>query len=86
VAAQPLERSLAAICPAEGLSGRQRGADRNPSWPHFQHAGDSVIADFASAVEAVACAVAVQNTVATEDPDSVAGEPTRFRIGVDVGS
>jgi TolB-like protein/class 3 adenylate cyclase/Flp pilus assembly protein TadD len=51
----------------------------------FNTAGDSVIADFASAVDAVACAVAVQNTIATEDPDSVADEPMRFRIGVHVG-
>src|SRR5207249_1499968 len=51
----------------------------------FNTAGDSVIADFASAVDAVACAVAVQNTIATEDPDSVAGEPMQFRIGVHVG-
>jgi len=51
----------------------------------FNTAGDSVIADFASAVDAVACAVAVQNTIATQNPGSVAGEPMRFRIGVHVG-
>src|SRR5437762_2987857 len=51
----------------------------------FNTAGDSVIADFASAVDAVACAVAVQNTIATEDLGGVAGAPMRFRIGVHVG-
>jgi adenylate cyclase len=34
----------------------------------FNTAGDSVIADFASAVDAVACAVAAQNAIATESP------------------
>src|SRR5204862_3590250 len=50
----------------------------------FNTAGDSVIADFASAVDAVACAVAAQNAIATEEPGSVAGETMRFRIGVHV--
>src|SRR5271166_4735049 len=51
----------------------------------FNTAGDSVIADFGSAVDAVACAVAVQNAIATEEPGGAAGEPMRFRIGVHVG-
>jgi hypothetical protein len=51
----------------------------------FNTAGDSVIADFASAVDAVACAVAVQNAITTEEPSTTGGEPTRFRIGVHVG-
>ena len=44
----------------------------------FGSAGDSVIADFASAVDAVQCALAVQEALATE-------EQMRFRIGVHVG-
>ncbi len=44
----------------------------------FGSAGDSVIADFASAVDAVQCAVAVQEALAKE-------EQMRFRIGVHVG-
>jgi adenylate cyclase len=51
----------------------------------FNTAGDSVIADFASAVDAVACAVAMQNAIATEEPGSAGDEPMRFRIGVHVG-
>jgi adenylate cyclase len=51
----------------------------------FNTAGDSVVADFASAVDAVACAVAVQNAIATEEPDNAVGEPMRFRVGVHVG-
>jgi adenylate cyclase len=44
----------------------------------FGSAGDSVVADFASAVDAVQCAVAVQEALAKE-------EQMRFRIGVHVG-
>jgi adenylate cyclase len=51
----------------------------------FNTAGDSVVADFASAVDAVQCAVAVQKAIATENGGSVADEQMRFRIGVHVG-
>jgi adenylate cyclase len=44
----------------------------------FGSAGDSVVADFASAVDAVQCAVAVQEALAPE-------EQVRFRVGVHVG-
>jgi len=44
-----------------------------------------VIADFARAVDAVACAVAVQTAIATEEPGGAGGDPMRFRIGVQVG-
>jgi adenylate cyclase len=44
----------------------------------FGSAGDSVVADFASAVDAVQCAVAVQEALAEE-------EQLRFRIGVHIG-
>jgi adenylate cyclase len=105
VAAQPVERKLAAIFAAD-IAGYSRlmahdevgtltrlkacrviidGLIATHRGRIFNTAGDSVIADFASAVDAVACAVAVQNTIATEDPGSVAGEPMRFRIGVHVG-
>lgn len=105
MAAQPVERKLAAIFAAD-IAGYSRlmahdevgtltrlkacrviidGLIATHRGRIFNTAGDSVIADFASAVDAVACAVAVQNTIATEDPGSVAGEPMRFRIGVHVG-
>ncbi len=51
----------------------------------FNTAGDSVMADFASAVDAVECAVAAQETIAKENADRAAGEPMRFRIGVHLG-
>jgi TolB-like protein len=51
----------------------------------FNTAGDSVVADFASAVDAVQCAVAVQAAIATENAGCIADEPLLFRIGVHVG-
>jgi adenylate cyclase len=51
----------------------------------FGGAGDSVIADFASAVDAVQCAVAVQDAVAKENAARAVGETMCFRIGVHVG-
>jgi adenylate cyclase len=51
----------------------------------FNTAGDSVVADFASAVDAVQCAVAVQAAIATEDAAGPADEPMHWRIGVHVG-
>jgi TolB-like protein len=51
----------------------------------FNTAGDSVVADFASAVDAVQCAVAVQAAISAETADRAADEPMQFRIGVHVG-
>src|ERR1700694_5850562 len=51
----------------------------------FNTAGDSVVADFASAVDAVQCAVAVQDAIARANADRPAGEQMRFRIGLHVG-
>ncbi|MEL6750723.1 MAG: adenylate/guanylate cyclase domain-containing protein, partial [Pseudomonadota bacterium] len=44
--------------------------------------GDAVIAEFESVVEAVRCAVAVQDAVECVDAD---GRPLRFRIGINLG-
>ena len=51
----------------------------------FNTAGDSVLADFSSAVDAVQCAVAVQEAIAKEKADRPSGEQMRFRIGIHVG-
>jgi adenylate cyclase len=51
----------------------------------FNTAGDSLVADFASAVDAVQCAVAVQAAIAKENADRPASEQMRFRIGIHVG-
>jgi adenylate cyclase len=51
----------------------------------FNTAGDSVMADFASPVDAVECAVAFQRAIAHENADRPPGEQMRFRIGVHLG-
>jgi adenylate cyclase len=51
----------------------------------FNTAGDSVVADFASAVDAVQCAAVVQAAIATENAGASDDEPMQFRIGVHVG-
>jgi adenylate cyclase len=51
----------------------------------FNTAGDSLVADFASAVDAVECAVSVQEAIARENAGRVAGEQMWFRIGIHVG-
>ena len=51
----------------------------------FNTAGDSVVADFASAVDALQCAVEVQAAIAAVNAGRAAGEPMQFRIGVHVG-
>ncbi|HEV2302601.1 MAG TPA: tetratricopeptide repeat protein [Stellaceae bacterium] len=48
----------------------------------FSTAGDSVVADFASAVAAVECALAVQEALA---PGDAGGAAMRFRIGIHIG-
>jgi TolB-like protein/class 3 adenylate cyclase len=51
----------------------------------FNTAGDSVVVDFASAVDAVQCAVAVQAALGKEAGGQSAGEAMLFRIGIHVG-
>ena len=51
----------------------------------FNTAGDSVVADFVSAVDAVQCAVAVQESLAKENAGMAESEAMRFRIGIHVG-
>jgi adenylate cyclase len=51
----------------------------------FNTAGDSVVADFVSAVDAVQCAVAVQEGLAKENAGMAESEAMQFRIGIHVG-
>ena len=51
----------------------------------FNTAGDSVLADFASVVDAVECAVEVQDAIGKENRDRPALEKMHFRIGIHVG-
>jgi TolB-like protein/class 3 adenylate cyclase len=51
----------------------------------FNTAGDSLVADFGSAVDAVQCAIEVQDAIGKENADRPAADQMRFRIGVHVG-
>lgn len=48
-------------------------------------AGDSVVAEFASVVNAVQCAVEIQNAIKTENASAPLGRRMEFRIGVNLG-
>jgi adenylate cyclase len=48
-------------------------------------AGDSVLAEFASAVHAVECAVEIQTVLKTENAEVPPGRRMEFRIGVNLG-
>lgn len=48
-------------------------------------AGDSVLAEFASPVQAVRAAIAIQRSLADVATRSEGGRPMRFRIGINVG-
>ena len=47
--------------------------------------GDAVIAEFASVVEAVQCAVEIQQEISNQDSDLPHADRMRFRIGVNLG-
>ena len=47
--------------------------------------GDAVIAEFASVVEAVQCAVEIQQEIANQESNSHNADPMRFRIGINLG-
>jgi adenylate cyclase len=51
----------------------------------FGSAGDSVIAEFASVVEAAQCAVDIQASLKVKNADLPAGRRMEFRIGVNLG-
>jgi adenylate cyclase len=47
--------------------------------------GDGALVEFASAVDAVTCAIEVQRQLREHDAASTEGDPIRFRIGINVG-
>ncbi len=47
--------------------------------------GDAVIAEFASVVEAVQCAVEIQQEISSQDSDAPQANPMQFRIGINLG-
>ena len=73
-----LHRLTACRAIVDGLIATHRGRI-------FNTAGDSVVADFASAVDAVECAVAVQDALAAENTNQTDAHRMQLRIGVHVG-
>ena len=47
--------------------------------------GDNLLAEFSSAVEAVDCAVQIQNSLKKENDKHVEGKRLKFRIGINIG-
>jgi adenylate cyclase len=47
--------------------------------------GDAVIAEFPSVVEAVQCAIEIQQELAAQDPDRPEAQRMRFRVGINLG-
>ena len=47
--------------------------------------GDGALVEFASAVDAVTCAIEIQRQLREHDAASTEGDPIRFRIGINVG-
>jgi class 3 adenylate cyclase len=47
--------------------------------------GDGALAEFASAVDVVTCAIEIQKQLRDHDAASTEGVPIRFRIGINVG-
>src|SRR5229473_3841075 len=72
---RPVRRSRTAIA---GLVARHDGRIVN-TW------GDAVIAEFASVVEAVQCAVEIQQEISNRDPDPPHAQQMQFRIGINLG-
>jgi class 3 adenylate cyclase len=47
--------------------------------------GDGTLVEFASAVDAVTCAIEIQRQLRDHDADGFDADPIRFRIGINVG-
>jgi class 3 adenylate cyclase len=62
----------------ESLVGMHRGRI-------FNTAGDAILAEFASAVEAVRCATDIQSALRTRNDQLPANRQVRFRIGINLG-
>ena len=51
----------------------------------FKTTGDGFLAEFASAVDALESAIAIQNAIARHNEDKELGERTEFRMGLNIG-
>ena len=76
------ETTLAQLKATRGLIDRLVAEHRGRV---FGSAGDSVLAEFASPVEAVRCAVAIQQSVAAGNAGLAEERRMRFRIGINLG-
>ena len=47
--------------------------------------GDGALVEFASAIDAVTCAIEIQKQLRDHDAASTEGDPIQFRIGINVG-
>src|SRR3981081_2456288 len=75
------KRERWARCAATAIAGLVEGREGRTvnTW------GDAVIAEFASVVEAVQCAVEIQQEISNQDPDPPQAHRMRFRIGINLG-
>lgn len=76
------KRTLAALSQARRISGK---LIKDYGGRVFGSAGDSVIAEFASPVKAVNCAVKLQRQLADANSDTDPGHALQLRIGVNLG-
>jgi adenylate cyclase len=60
-------------------------AEHNGSVVNLRLIGDGILCEFASVVDAVACAVAIQRAMAEHEAGRPEAERIRFRIGVNLG-
>src|SRR5215468_3901989 len=51
----------------------------------FKLIGDGALAEFPSVVEAVNCALAIQNAMAHTEPDQAEDKRIRYRMGINLG-
>lgn len=75
----------AALATLEGHQATARACVHTFEGHVFGSAGDSVIAEFPSAVQAVRCALRMQEDVATRNAELVPERRMSFRVGVHVG-
>ena len=69
----------------QGPSDGHLADDREHGGRIIDTAGDGILAEFASVVNAVECAVAIQKTMAERNADVPADRRMQFRIGVNLG-
>jgi len=67
------------------LSRGHRRFHREGEWSYLQYAGDAVLAEFPSAVDAVRCAIDIQESLRTRNMAYPPSRQMSFRIGITIG-